>query len=179
MQKKSTKAGTAKKTSARKKSVAKKPVAKKTAASKKPTRKAAVKKTSAKKKPSAAKTAKMEKFREILLVARERITQQVNTLKDESLKRDDEVNPVEDGTDAFDRQFGLLLASSENEALFDINEALRRIEEGTYGACEACGKKIESARLKALPFARKCIKCKSEEERSKAGYRRPPMLERF
>jgi len=161
--------------SAAKKQAKKKVVATKRARSKKP----ASRQAGAKKKEMKKEEIQLEEFREMLLSARERITHQVNTLKGESLTRDDEVNPVEDGTDAFDRQFGLLLASSENEALFEIEEALRRIDEGTYGICEACGEKIEPARLRALPFARKCVKCQSEEERRKGQFHRPLMLERF
>jgi len=100
-----------------------------------------------------------------LLNLREDVAGQVANLKNGSLRRDDEVNTVEDGTDAFDRQFALSLASSEQEAVAQINDALRRLADGTYGACEVCQKGIEKARLEALPFVRTCISCQSDIER--------------
>jgi RNA polymerase-binding protein DksA len=70
-------------------------------------------------------------------------------------------------TDNFDREFNLGLASSEQDLLNQIDEALRRIEEGNYGICEVCSKPIAQKRLLAVPYARFCIKCQSEEEKKK------------
>ena len=67
-------------------------------------------------------------------------------------------------TDNYDRDFNLGLAASESEVLQKIDDALLSIEEGTYGKCELCGCKISVERLKALPFATKCIPCKEKEE---------------
>jgi DnaK suppressor protein len=59
------------------------------------------------------------------------------------------------------------MASTKQEALQEIDEALDRIEEGTYGICETCGEKISQKRLSAKPSARTCLKCaeQMEEER--------------
>jgi RNA polymerase-binding transcription factor DksA len=119
----------------------------------------------------AAKAARLDqkdrqRIREMLLTMREDLVGQVSHLKNDSLRRDDEVNTVEDGTDAFERQFALSLASTEQEAVSQINEALRQLEEGTYGACEHCQNAIEKARLEALPFVKTCIICQSELEKS-------------
>ncbi len=103
-------------------------------------------------------------FREMLIAMRMRITLQIKILRNESLTRDDEVNPEEDGTDAFERLFALERAGSEQDMVFEIDEALRRIESGVYGACELCEGMIERARLKALPFVKNCIACQSELE---------------
>ncbi|OVE74195.1 hypothetical protein BVX94_01115 [bacterium B17] len=84
--------------------------------------------------------------------------------------RNDSVVSVEDGTDAFDRQFALNIISSENDALFEIDEALRRLDGGTYGGCEECGCIIDVPRLAALPFVRMCIKCQSEAEKTNRRY---------
>lgn len=70
-------------------------------------------------------------------------------------------------TDNFDREFNLGLASSEQQILNQIDEALRRIEEGTYGTCEICEKPISQKRLVAVPYTKFCIKCQSEEEKKK------------
>jgi DnaK suppressor protein len=103
-------------------------------------------------------------FREMLLRLRERLTTQIESLKGDSLTREDAVNSEEDGTDAFERQLALTLASSEHDSVFEIDEALQRIANATYGVCEQCGQLIEKPRLKALPFVRLCITCKSKSE---------------
>jgi len=112
-----------------------------------------------------------ESLRHALVEARERLSGQITSLKNESLTRNDEVNVEEDGTDAFDRQFALTLASTENEAIFEIDDALRRLDAGEYGKCEECSGGIERARLKAIPFVRTCIRCQSEIEKKRPGYR--------
>lgn len=117
----------------------------------------------------------LELFRKELVSLRDRLTGQVARMRQDSLKRDDEVNPEEDGTDAFDRLFALERAGNDQDRIFTIDEAIRAINEGTYGACEGCGNLIEKPRLHALPFAKNCIKCQSEIERGRngSGGRRP------
>ena len=78
---------------------------------------------------------------------------------------------ADQGTDNFDRELALNLASSRQESLYDIEDAIRRIDEGTYGACETCGGAIELPRLKALPFAKKCMSCQNAAERGRTKYR--------
>jgi len=116
--------------------------------------------------------AKKKEFRDMLLGLRERITRQIVSLKGDSLQRFDAANSEEDGTDAFDRQFALNLVSSEQDALFEIDEALRRLEEGIYGVCLQCRKLVEPPRLKALPFVKLCVSCQSQNEKGRyQGYR--------
>ncbi len=69
------------------------------------------------------------------------------------------------GSDAYDRDFALSLLSQEQDALYEIEEALKRIELGTYGVCEISGKQIPTPRLEALPFARYTVECQTEVER--------------
>ncbi len=69
------------------------------------------------------------------------------------------------GSDAYDRDFALHLLSQEQDALYEINEALKRIETGNYGICEVSGKAIPEPRLRALPFARLTVECQSQVER--------------
>lgn len=74
------------------------------------------------------------------------------------------------GSDAYDRDFALSLLSQEQDALYEIDEALKRIELGTYGKCEMSGKPIPRARLEAIPFARFTVECQSQlEKQSKAS----------
>ena len=74
------------------------------------------------------------------------------------------------GSDAYDRDFALSLLSQEQDALYEIDQALKRIELGTYGICEMSGKPIPRARLEAIPFARFTVECQSQlEKQSKAS----------
>ncbi len=188
------KAAPKKKAAAKKAAAKKKPAAKKAAPKKKPAaKKAAPKKKAAKKKTArkvirtvsvkpAKKTRKIrltakteEEYKALLIAMRNRLTGQIAALKGDSLQRQDAVNSEEDGTDAFERQFALNLASTENDVVFEIDEALQRLAQRTYGVCEQCGGGIEAARLKALPFVRMCIGCKTENEKGTRRFRPTPM----
>ncbi|UCD57441.1 MAG: TraR/DksA C4-type zinc finger protein [Candidatus Hydrogenedentota bacterium] len=69
------------------------------------------------------------------------------------------------GTDNFGREMELNIASNENERIRMIEEALERIEDGTFGKCLSCDGKIHVDRLKAIPYARLCIECARESEK--------------
>src|SRR5947209_8291351 len=74
------------------------------------------------------------------------------------------------GSDAYDRDFALSLLSQEQDALYEIDQGLKRIEVGTYGICEMSGKPISHARLEAIPFARFTVECQSQlEKQNKAS----------
>lgn len=79
------------------------------------------------------------------------------------------------GSDAYDRDFALSLLSQEQDALWEIQEALKRIEAGTYGVCEISGEKIPHPRLEAVPFARYTVQCQTqiEKENNFSRVRRP------
>lgn len=72
------------------------------------------------------------------------------------------------GTDSFDRDFALSMLSSDQEALYEIEEAIRRIENGTYGRCELTGKPIPAGRLEAIPWARFSAEAQRQLERDGA-----------
>ena len=84
------------------------------------------------------------------------------------------------GSDAYDRDFALSLLSQEQDALFEIDEALKRIAKGTYGVCEMSGKQIPKARLEARPFARFTVECQNDVERKNRHSRfRQPVTRLF
>jgi RNA polymerase-binding transcription factor DksA len=84
------------------------------------------------------------------------------------------------GSDAYDRDFALSLLSQEQDALYEIDEALKRIELGSYGKCEMSGKPIPRARLEAIPFARFTVECQSQlEKQSRASRVRPSVTSLF
>ena len=84
------------------------------------------------------------------------------------------------GSDAYDRDFALSLLSQEQDALYEIDEALKRLELGTYGVCEMSGKQIPHARLEAIPFARCTVECQSQlEKQNKLSRTRTPVTSLF
>ncbi len=132
-----------------------------------------------------AKTLKLSKddetkYKKLLLDLRDHIIDGVNFLASDNLKRTQRdssgelsnysLHMADAGTDNFDRDFALSLVSNEQEALYEIEEALKRLEHTTYGVCGNCEKNIMKARLEAVPFARLCITCQSEIEKD---HRRP------
>lgn len=71
------------------------------------------------------------------------------------------------GTDNMEREKAFFFATREDRYLYHLEQALERIEQGTYGHCHECGDEIARERLEAVPHARLCIKCKSKEEDKK------------
>jgi DnaK suppressor protein len=71
-----------------------------------------------------------------------------------------------------DRELGLLLSDREREKLRNIDEALMRIEEGEFGICEECGCEIPIGRLRVVPFAHCCVRCKEDLEKMQAQTKR-------
>ena len=69
------------------------------------------------------------------------------------------------GAKTFEREHEMSLAANAEEMLLQDERALARLEDGTYGQCEACGKAIGKARLQAFPRATLCLACKQREER--------------
>jgi RNA polymerase-binding transcription factor DksA len=122
------------------------------------------------------------KFKRLLVELRDHLIDGVNFLASDNLKRSHReasgelsgysLHMADAGTDNFDREFALSLVSSEQEALYEIEEALKRLEQNTYGLCGNCEKSIRRERLEAVPFARLCIQCQSSVEKD----RRRPML---
>jgi DnaK suppressor protein len=89
------------------------------------------------------------------------------------------VAAIEPGGDIYDqasserdRELGLLLGDREREKIHSIDEALLRIADGDYGICEECDEDIPLGRLRAMPFTRHCVKCKSDLEKLQAQTKR-------
>ena len=129
-----------------------------------------------------AKTLKLSKeigakYKRLLVELRDHLIDGVSFLANDNLKRTARdasgelsgysTHPADAGTDNFDREFALSLVSNEQEALYEIEESLKRLEDGTYGVCEMCEKLIRKERLEAVPFARFCIQCQSGVEKDR------------
>jgi DnaK suppressor protein len=108
-----------------------------------------------------------KKTKQMLLKLRDQVIEEIaERRKMESSDLKNEIGDFYDSADEErDRQLSHLLSDREREKLFEIDEALQRIEEGTYELCEECGKKIGENRLKIMPFARLCVPCQSEHEK--------------
>jgi DnaK suppressor protein len=81
------------------------------------------------------------------------------------------------GSDAYDRDFALSVLAKEQDALYEIDQALRRIQKGSYGICEMSNRKIPQARLEAIPFARLTVECQSQWEKEYGNRRFRPSNE--
>jgi len=173
-----------------KKAVAKKAVAKKAVAKKAPTKKkttlrsnhqlgaattAAILGLPATPAKRAAQKRKVNKLnnsgkwasqKQLLIGLRDRLTDQRNGLAKESAKEMESygVHMADSGTDNFDRDFNLSLLSSDQDVIYEIEEALKRIEKETYGTCEITGKPIPQTRLNAIPWTRFRVDAQSELE---------------
>lgn len=116
-------------------------------------------------------------FKDMLIQWKERVLQELGHLESDTLGKSQKdfsgdlsgysLHMADAGTDTFDREFALGLASNQQQFLYEIDEALKRIDDKTYGKCQNCDKDVPIKRLKALPFARFCIKCQSEAEKTK------------
>src|SRR3954464_2136767 len=105
-----------------------------------------------------------------LLDLRERLLSQMNGLAKESAEEMSSysLHMADSGTDNFDRDFALSLLSSDQDAIYEIEEALKRIEKNTYGVCELTGKQIPKARLDAIPWTRFTVEAQAQLEREGA-----------
>jgi RNA polymerase-binding transcription factor DksA len=110
------------------------------------------------------------KFYENLLELRERLLHQMDGLAKESAEElaGYSLHMADSGTDNFDRDFALSLLSSDQDAIYEIEEALKRIEKSTYGICELTGKTIPKARLEAIPWTRFTVEAQAQLEREGA-----------
>ena len=115
-----------------------------------------------------------EHFKQLLLKKRKEILINVSEIEDEALKKSRldatgdlssmPIHMADIGTDNYEQEFALGLMDSERKLLREIDDALERIEEGTYGICEGTGKQIPKARLEAQPWARYSVEYAREME---------------
>jgi len=115
-----------------------------------------------------------ERFRKILLDERDRVTLTVEnlheansgSLEDETEEETYDNHLADSATATLNREIDYTLEENSEHVLSGINEALDRIESGTFGSCAGCGKQIAEERLEALPYATRCIDCQRLAERA-------------
>jgi len=122
------------------------------------------------------KKQKWKEIRDILLKMKEdtlrEITKSLKNGADTALIGEPSGDIYDQASSERDRELGLLLGDREREKVHAIDEALLRIDEDEYGVCEECEEEIPLGRLKAMPFARHCVKCKSDLEKLQAQTKR-------
>lgn len=114
-------------------------------------------------------------FKNLILARKEEMLEGIKHISDDTLKKSQKdasgdisgytYHMADVATDTYDREFSLSLASNEREALYELDDALKRIEEGAFGVCEECRNLIARKRLKAVLHARLCVKCKEKNEK--------------
>ncbi|MDD5326988.1 MAG: TraR/DksA family transcriptional regulator [Phycisphaerae bacterium] len=115
--------------------------------------------------------AEIENFKALLMAKRDEILDNVNHMENEALRKERSdlsnmpIHMADAGSDTYEQENTLGLMDSERKMLTEIDEALDRIENNTYGFCEGAGEPIPKARLKAIPWARYCLKCASLAEK--------------
>ena len=113
--------------------------------------------------------AEINSYRLRLLALKKRLGGDLSKLEEEALQpvggeasgglSDVPIHPADLGTDNYEEEVTLDLLENEDQILAEINDALARIEQGTFGRCENCHQEISRERLEALPYARYCIRC--------------------
>ena len=109
--------------------------------------------------------AEIKKFKAMLLAKRTEILGNVTSMETEALRRDRSdlsnmpIHTADLGTDNYEIENILGLMDSERKILLEIYDALKCIEDGTYGICESGGEQIPKERLKAIPWAKYCVAC--------------------
>lgn len=110
------------------------------------------------------------KYYSNLIELRERLTSQMSGRAKESAEEMDSysLHMADAGTDNFDRDFALSLLSADQDAIYEIDAAIKRIQRGTYGVCEITGNPIPKARLEAIPWTRFTVEAQAQLERDGA-----------
>lgn len=117
----------------------------------------------------------LEYFRKLILKNKEKILDEIKRISEDTLKKSQKdaagdisgytYHMADVASDTYDREFSLGLASNERQSLYELDDAIKKIEEGTFGICEECKSVITKTRLKAVPFARLCVKCQEKKEK--------------
>jgi RNA polymerase-binding transcription factor DksA len=125
--------------------------------------------------------AELKKYRQALLNLRDQVVDGISFLAGDNLNRSQRdvsgdlsgysLHMADQGTDNYDREFALNLVSSEQDLLYEIDEAIRRIDDRKYGVCEMTQEQIERARLDVVPYARYSVHAQSEMEKGRTRYR--------
>ena len=117
----------------------------------------------------------LEYFRQLILKIKDKVLEEIKHISEDTLKKSQKdaagdisgytYHMADVASDTYDREFSLGLASNEREALYELDDTIKKIDEGTFGICEECKSLITKTRLKAVPYARLCLKCQEKKEK--------------
>lgn len=116
----------------------------------------------------------LKQFRQLLLQHRAKCAGEIKSIAKETSKSPREasgdlssytIHMADMSADAYDRELAMNIAEGSQEVLYQIDEAIKRIEDGTFGVCQTCQKPIGIGRLKVVPHASMCIECQRDKER--------------
>ena len=117
----------------------------------------------------------LKNMREKLLEMRAQLLRNVQSDLQEGREqtKDEGMDTYDIASDARDREISLILNDRDRDKALAIDDALARIDEGSYGVCDSCESDIAEARLEALPFTRLCVSCQAEREKEAKSMKRP------
>jgi RNA polymerase-binding protein DksA len=117
----------------------------------------------------------LKDFKKIILARKEEVLEGIKHISEDTLKKSQKdaagdisgytYHMADVATDTYDREFSLSLASNDRELLYELDDALKKIDDGIFGICEDCKSIITKTRLKAVPYARLCVKCQKKREK--------------
>jgi RNA polymerase-binding protein DksA len=118
----------------------------------------------------------IKQFRQLLLTERNKLVEEIKTIAHEAAQSPREasgdlsaytVHMADMAADTYERELAMNLVSSEQQLLYQIDDALKRLDEGAFGVCQQCSRPIAMSRLKAVPYASLCIECQRLKEQSR------------
>ena len=117
----------------------------------------------------------LKEFKKIVLKRKEETLDDLKHISDDTLRKSQKeasgdisgytYHMADVASDNYDREFSLGLATGERKSLYELDDALKRIEDGSFGICNDCKGNITKIRLKAVPSTRLCIKCQQKREK--------------
>ena len=115
-------------------------------------------------------------FKKLILKRKEWVIEELKHITEDTLKKSQKeasgdisgytYHMADVATDTYDREFSLGIAAKERQVLYELDDALKKIEEGTFGICEDCKCIIAKNRLRAVPQARLCVRCQEKKEKN-------------
>ena len=114
-------------------------------------------------------------FRQLLITERAKFAGEIRAIAHEASRNPRDasgdlsaytIHMADMAADTYERELSTNLVSSEQEVLYQIDDAFKRMDEGTFGVCQECNTPITMSRLKAVPYAPMCIRCQRAKEQS-------------
>ena len=115
----------------------------------------------------------LKQFRQLLITERAKFADEIKSIAQDASKSPREasgdlsaytVHMADMAADTYDRELSMNIVSSEQELLYQIDDALKRLDEGSFGVCQQCNQPIAMSRLRAVPYASMCIGCQRTKE---------------